>query len=64
MSESAKQECKEPEKHQLHICQLRKAGRQEEVAALMQDPGHTCHNCNAVAKDAQALCNPSPFAKI
>lgn len=64
MSESVKHDCKEPEKHQRHICQLRKAGRQEEVAALMMDPGHTCHNCNAVAKHAQDLCNPSPFAKI
>jgi hypothetical protein len=31
---------------------------------LMNDPGHTCLNCNAVAKHAQNLCNPSPFAKI
>ncbi len=64
MSETVKHECKEPENHPQHICQLRKAGLQDEVTALMQDPGHTCHNCNAVSKHSQALCNPSPFAKI
>ena len=64
MSESVKNECKEPTKHHLHLCELRKLGRQEEVTALMEDAGHTCHNCNGVAKKAQDLCNPSPFAKI
>ena len=63
MSESVQDECKDPERHQQHICQLRKAGRQEEVAAMMSDPGHICLNCNAVAKHAQDVCNPSPFAK-
>lgn len=64
MSESVKAECKDPEGHWLHICQLRKEGKQEELSALMKDPGHTCHNCNAVAKHSENLCNPSPFIKI
>jgi hypothetical protein len=64
MSEPIKHECKEPAKHSMHLCELRKQGRREDVAALMEDPGHRCYNCNAVAREAQNLCNPSPFAKI
>jgi len=64
MSESVENACKDPARHSMHICELRKQGHQQDVAALMVDPGHTCHNCNAVAKDSKNLCNPSPFAKI
>lgn len=63
MSDTKKVECKDPAGHWLHICQLRKDGRDEDVAALMEDPGHICLNCNAVAKEAKNLCNPSPFSK-
>lgn len=64
MSESVKVECKDPAGHWLHICELRKEGKLEELTGLMADPGHTCHNCNAVAKHSENLCNPSPFIKI
>lgn len=64
MSETVKFECKDPAGHRLHICELRKQGRQQDVTALMRDPGHTCLNCNAVAQNAKNLCNPSPFAKV
>jgi hypothetical protein len=57
-------ECKEPAEHWLHICQMRKAGKSDEVKELMQDPGHVCLNCNAVAQYAKNLCNPSPFSKV
>ena len=63
MSDSIKIDCKDPEGHWLHICQLRKEGKKEEVIGLMADPGHTCINCNAVAKYAKNLCKPSPFSK-
>ena len=55
--------CKNSAKHQLHICQLKKQGLQEEVAARTNDPGYLCHNCNASANQAEDLCNPSPFVK-
>lgn len=64
MSESVKNECKDPVGHSRHICELRKQNRQKEVAEFMKDPGHTCHNCNAVAKHSKNLCNPGPFIKI
>ena len=63
MSEFVEPDCKDPAGHWLHICQFRKEGRQKEVKDLMADPGHTCLNCNAVAKYAKNLCNPSPFSK-
>ena len=64
MSESVKAECKDPDGHWLHICELRKQGKQKELTALMADPGHTCHNCNAVAKQSRNLCNPGTIIKI
>ena len=64
MSDAEKTECKDPEGHWLHLCELRKEGKYRELMELMNDPGHVCLNCNAVAKHAQNLCNPSPFIKI
>lgn len=64
MSTSEKFECKDPEGHWKHLCELRKQGKEEEFRALMADPGHTCLNCNAVAKHAQNLCNPSTIVKV
>jgi hypothetical protein len=64
MAEFDEKECKDPAGHWLHICQLRRENRHEEAAALMADPGHTCLNCNAVARYAKNLCNPSPFSRV
>lgn len=64
MKEPLETDCKDPAGHWRHICQMRKEGKLEEVAALMSDPGHTCCNCNAVAHHAQNLCSPSPFSKV
>lgn len=64
MADSVKTECKDPAGHWLHICKLREQGKKKEIADLMEDPGHTCLNCNAVAKHAGNLCSPSSFIKI
>jgi hypothetical protein len=64
MSEAVKLECKDAEGHWQHLCELRKQGKEQDVKALMADPGHTCLNCNAVAKHAQNLCNPSTMIKV
>ncbi len=64
MSQAAKTECKDPAGHWLHICSLRKEGRDQEVKDLMAEPGHRCLNCNAVAKEAKNLCNPSPIVPV
>ncbi len=63
MSESVDKECADPTSHHLHICQLKKKGLHEEVAARTNDPGYICHNCNIMANNAEDLCNCSPFIK-
>ncbi|MEJ2470674.1 MAG: hypothetical protein P8Y96_06115 [Desulfuromonadales bacterium] len=64
MSDTMKTDCKDPEGHWKHLCELRRQGKEEEFRALMIDPGHRCQNCNAVAKYAQNLCNPSTIIKV
>ena len=63
MSELSKPECTHPSGHHLHICELKKAGSREEIAARTDAPGYLCHNCNASANQGEDLCNPSPFIK-
>jgi hypothetical protein len=53
--------CRQPDHHQLHICQLTKKGLKDEVAARCTEPKYICHNCNATADSAEDLCNCSPF---
>ena len=36
----------------------------QEFRDLMEDPGHRCLNCNAVARHAKNLCNPSTIVKV
>lgn len=64
MSKDTKTNCKDPAGHWKHLCELRKQGKEQEVKDLMVDPGHRCLNCNAVANQAQNLCNPSSFSKV
>jgi len=64
MSEVTKTDCKDPSGHWKHLCKLRKQGKEQEVKDLMADPGHRCLKCNAVAKHAQNLCDPSSFINI
>ena len=63
MSEFMETGCKDRAGHWNHLCELRKQGKEQEVKALMADPGHKCLKCNAIAKHAQNLCCPSPFSK-
>ena len=63
MSEFVEPDCKDLSWHWLHICQLKKQGKQKEMDELMAEPRHTCQNCNAVAKYAKNLCNPVSLGK-
>lgn len=64
MTGFSEDKCNDPSSHWMHICQLRREGRTEDAKVLMADPGHTCLNCNAVARYAKNLCNPSPFSRV
>jgi len=64
MSVTAKTDCKDQAGHWKHLCQLRQQGKEQEFRDLMEDPGHRCLNCNAVARHAENLCNPSTIIKV
>ena len=63
MSEPVDKACADPTSHHLHLCQLKKQGLTEEIAARTSDPGYICHNCNFTANRAEDLCNCSPLLK-
>lgn len=56
-----KNECQNLDYHHLHVCQLKKQGLLDEIAARTDTPGFICHNCNAKANRAEDLCNCSPI---
>ena len=64
MADPTHTDCKDPTGHWKHLCTLRREGKEEEFRDLMQDPGHRCLNCNAVARHAENLCNPSTIIKV
>lgn len=53
--------CRNPENHKQHICELKSAGKNEEVAKLTKSPSHICGNCGNKASEAGALCAPGPL---
>lgn len=53
--------CRNPENHRHHLCELKAAGRHDEVAALTSAPGFVCGNCGSKANSAGALCAPGPL---
>ncbi len=61
MSNPTKQPCRDAARHNLHICQIKAQGLQDELAGRTDEPGFICHNCNAVANRAEDLCNASPL---
>ena len=63
MPDPVNKECADQKSHHLHLCQLKKKGLTEEVAARTNNPGYICHNCNTTANRAEDLCNCSPFVK-
>ena len=63
MDEASRENCNEPAGHWLHICQLKKQGRQQEIEELTEAAKFTCLNCNAVARYAKNLCNPQRLRK-
>ena len=59
MSGIVKSDCTNRAGHQMHICQLKKKGLQEEISARTDNPSYLCHNCNVSSNQAEDLCNPS-----
>jgi hypothetical protein len=53
--------CTNPDNHRHHICQLRVAGRMDEVARLQEQPRFICNNCGAKSSSQGAVCAPGPL---
>jgi hypothetical protein len=53
--------CTNPENHASHICELTRAGKLDQVAALQKDPVFICNNCGNLANQEGALCAPGPY---
>ncbi len=55
--------CTNPDNHKLHICELTKSGKTEEILDLQKIPQFVCGNCGQKANIPGALCAPGPFHK-
>lgn len=55
--------CKNLENHKIHMCQLKLAGRMEEVESLQKNPSFICGNCGNPSNAEGALCAPGPLEK-
>ena len=55
--------CKNPENHATHMCALREAGKEEEIARHSDNPAFVCYNCGAKANEAGDVCSPTPLEK-
>ena len=53
--------CTNPENHRHHMCELRAAGKTEEIERLGNNPKYVCGNCGTAASDQGALCAPGPL---
>lgn len=48
-------------KHTGHICMLKSAGLNEDVAHLTDNPTVACFTCGVEANAAENVCNPVPL---
>jgi len=53
--------CTNPENHKMHMCELTKAGKTDEISKLSESPTHVCNNCGRKANTQGALCAPGPY---
>ena len=53
--------CRNPENHQHHFCELKAAGRYDDIAAFAAPPLFVCGNCGHKANKAGVLCAPGPY---
>ena len=53
--------CTNPNNHKMHICELTKAGKTEDIEKLSKNPQYICGNCGNKANTDGALCAPGPF---
>lgn len=57
----SEEKCPTPKEHQAHMCQLKSAGRMEEIDLHLAKPTVVCGKCGARADEGAYLCNPRPL---
>ncbi len=55
--------CTNPENHKRHLCELKAAGKVDDLTRLQRHPKYVCGNCGTGANTAGALCAPGPLAE-
>ncbi len=54
--------CVDPDKHHLHICELKAKELNEKVRELFEEKAHfACTNCGAKVSRAENVCAPKTF---
>lgn len=53
-----KERCEHPSGHKVHMCKLKKDGRDEEYERHGQNPIVYCNKCKVRADDPLVVCNP------
>lgn len=53
--------CKNPDNHEMHMCELKAGNRNDEVEKLEKNPKYVCGNCGNTASEIGALCAPGPL---
>lgn len=51
-------DCRTPEKHQAHLCELRAKGLMMELDLLAEKPVVRCAKCGGEANRRDAVCQP------
>jgi hypothetical protein len=55
--------CSCGKKHTGHICLLKSAGNEEEIAHITNQPTVVCFTCGAEANSPENVCAPMPIEK-
>jgi hypothetical protein len=50
--------------HAVHICELAKNGKFEEIKKIAKEPEFMCMNCGRLADKKENLCNPLAVEQI
>ena len=53
--------CDKPEKHDLHLCELKAKPHKEDIDKLFENPRFVCTNCGGRVNRAENLCSPKPL---
>ena len=50
--------CKHPEQHHQHLCEMSKRLDKKALATYTRDPHYVCANCGGRTREGKHLCDP------